>query len=89
MADAGADPFTLAAILGHSDIRMTARYTHATDEAKRRAVDRLVKPASISDATEPANHNLRAVENHVVASSYETFSNVLATETKTARSASP
>jgi hypothetical protein len=35
MADAGADPFTLAAILGHSDIRMTARYTHATDEAKR------------------------------------------------------
>ena len=26
MADAGADPFTLAAILGHSDIRMTARY---------------------------------------------------------------
>ncbi|MGI9068602.1 MAG: tyrosine-type recombinase/integrase [Pyrinomonadaceae bacterium] len=42
MADAGADPFTLAAILGHSDIRMTARYTHATDEAKRRAVEKLV-----------------------------------------------
>lgn len=42
MADAGADPFTLAAILGHSDIRMTARYTHATDEAKRRAVENLV-----------------------------------------------
>ena len=30
MADAGADPFTLAAILGHSDIRMTARL-HARD----------------------------------------------------------
>jgi len=89
MADAGADPFTLAAILGHSDIRMTARYTHATDEAKRRAVDRLVKPAAISDAGEPANHHLKAVENHVAASSYETFGNVLATETKTARSASP
>ena len=89
MADAGADPFTLAAILGHSDIRMTARYTHATDEAKRRAVDRLVKPASISDTSEPANHHLKAVENHVAASSYEAFSNVLATETKTARSASP
>jgi hypothetical protein len=43
MADAGADPFTLAAILGHSDIRMTARYTHATDEAKRRAVEMLVR----------------------------------------------
>ena len=35
MADAGADPFTLAAILGHSDIRMTARYTHATDKERR------------------------------------------------------
>jgi len=31
MADAGADAFTLMKILGHSDIRMTARYTHATD----------------------------------------------------------
>ena len=46
MADAGADPFTLAAILGHSDIRMTARYTHATDEAKRRAVEMLVRPVA-------------------------------------------
>ncbi|HYX27427.1 MAG TPA: site-specific integrase [Pyrinomonadaceae bacterium] len=89
MADAGADPFTLAAILGHSDIRMTARYTHATDEAKRRAVDRLVKPASISDASEAAKTQLRAVENCNVASGLEIFSNVLATETKTARIASP
>ena len=38
MADSGADAFTLAKILGHSDIRMTARYTHATDAAIRRAV---------------------------------------------------
>lgn len=45
LADAGADPFTLVAILGHSDIRMTARYTHATDEAKRRAVEKLVTSA--------------------------------------------
>jgi len=28
-------------ILGHSDIRMTARYTHATDAALRRAVPNL------------------------------------------------
>ncbi len=41
MADAGADPFTLAKILGHSDIRMTARYTHATNAAIRRAVENL------------------------------------------------
>ncbi|HEX9930745.1 MAG TPA: site-specific integrase [Pyrinomonadaceae bacterium] len=41
MADRGADAFTLARIIGHSDIRMTARYTHATDAATRRAVENL------------------------------------------------
>ncbi len=41
MADAGADAFTLARILGHSDIRITHRYTHATDAAFRRAVENL------------------------------------------------
>ncbi len=41
MADAGADAFTLLRILGHSDIRMTARYTHATDAALRRAVENI------------------------------------------------
>ncbi|MCA1625126.1 MAG: tyrosine-type recombinase/integrase [Acidobacteria bacterium] len=35
MAGAGADAFTLAKILGHSDIQMTARYTHPTDSAVR------------------------------------------------------
>ena len=44
MADSGADAFTLAAIFGWSDVRMALRYTHATDEAKRRAVENLVKP---------------------------------------------
>ena len=89
MADAGADPFTLAAILGHSDIRMTARYTHATDQAKRRAVDNLVKPESNSDASEPDYQQLKAVENPAVASNFEIFGNGLAPEMKTARSASP
>jgi hypothetical protein len=60
-----------------------------TDEAKRQAVDRLVKPASISNASESANHNLRAVENRIVASILETFGKGLALEMKTARSASP
>lgn len=41
MADAGADAFTLMKILGHSDIRMTSRYTHATDKALRCAVANL------------------------------------------------
>jgi integrase len=84
MADAGADPFTLAAILGHSDIRMTARYTHATDEAKRRAVDNLVKPESNSDPSEPEYQQLKAVENSLVASGSESFGNGLAPEIKTA-----
>ncbi len=41
MAEAGASPFTLMKILGHSDIRMTSRYTHATDLAIRKAVENL------------------------------------------------
>ena len=108
MADAGADPFTLAAILGHSDIRMTARYAHATDEAKRRAVEKLVAPSS--DETRPLPQAvltragetpavpvstllvtvpMNGVEKPVVAEKIPRFGNVLATEAKTARSASP
>ena len=41
MADAGADSYTLSAILGIT-IAMTARYTHATSERTRRAVEGLV-----------------------------------------------
>lgn len=49
MADAGADAFTLMKILGHSDIRMTARYTHATDTALRRAVTNLDENSDFSN----------------------------------------
>ncbi|HEX6716096.1 MAG TPA: tyrosine-type recombinase/integrase [Pyrinomonadaceae bacterium] len=49
MADGGADAFALAEIFGWSDVRMALRYTHATDEAKRRAVENLVKPIGPSD----------------------------------------
>ena len=38
-AEAGAQISTIAELLGHADLRMTARYTHATDYAKRRAVE--------------------------------------------------
>jgi integrase len=41
LADAGTDAFTIAAILGHSTIQMSARYTHATDERKRRALENM------------------------------------------------
>lgn len=40
-ADMGVDPFTIAELLGHADLRMTKRYTHATDQRKRQAVESL------------------------------------------------
>jgi integrase len=65
MADAGADAFTLMKILGHSDIRMTARYTHATDSALRRAVTNLDGNRVFSDglATKVENPKLKLVLN--------------------------
>lgn len=51
MAEAGASPFTLMQILGHSDIRMTSRYTHSTDVAIRKAVENL-------DANSPFSNEL-------------------------------
>lgn len=38
MGEAGVDPFTIAAIMGHKDIKTTSEYTHATIAAKRAAV---------------------------------------------------
>ena len=49
MADAGADAFTLMKILGHSDIKMTSCYTHATDVALRRAVENLDENSDFSN----------------------------------------
>lgn len=40
------DAFTLAALLGHKTLAMTARYTHPTDEGKRRAIAALSALAS-------------------------------------------
>src|SRR6266542_2443569 len=48
MGDAGADAFTLAAIFGWSDIRMAMRYTHAMEDAKRRAVEAIAQRHSVS-----------------------------------------
>jgi integrase len=41
LADAGEDAFTIAALLGHSSIVMASRYTHATDQGKREAVEKI------------------------------------------------
>ncbi len=91
---------------GHSDIRMTARYTHATDEAKRRAVEKLVTssvsgrenealPNGRATAPAPRAGGTPAVPVHALSINTEVrargarFGNVLATEIKTASSASP
>ncbi len=39
LAEAGCSEATIAALMGHSDPQTTRRYTHATDRAKRAAVE--------------------------------------------------
>lgn len=46
LADAGADAFAIAEILGHGSLQMTKRYTHATDERKREALEALTSFSS-------------------------------------------
>jgi integrase len=41
MAETGAEPSTIKDILGHSDLRMTDRYTHAVESRKREALERI------------------------------------------------
>jgi integrase len=41
LGEIGTDVFTIAEIFGHSDIRMTARYTHATDNNLMKAAEGL------------------------------------------------
>lgn len=43
LADAGADAFVIAEVLGHASLQMTKRYTHATDERKRTALEAIAK----------------------------------------------
>ena len=43
LADTGADPFVIAEIMGHADLRMTKRYCHATDHRKQGAVERIAE----------------------------------------------
>lgn len=47
LADAGVNVIVIAEILGHGDIRTTKRYSHAMEEAKREAVEKLAKPATV------------------------------------------
>lgn len=52
MGAAGVDAFTLAEILGHSSIKQTRGYTHALESAKRRAVEALENPSSVTDLSQ-------------------------------------
>jgi integrase len=49
LAEAGCDAFTIAAILGHSSIQTSARYTHASDERKRAAMEAIVTRSEASE----------------------------------------
>ncbi len=39
LGEAGCDAFTIAQLMGHSDIRMTARHVRGTERNKRAAVE--------------------------------------------------
>jgi integrase len=39
LAEAGCDAFTIAQLLGHSDVRVTMRYVRAVEDTKRVAVE--------------------------------------------------
>lgn len=45
LAEAGCDAFTIAQLLGHSDVRVTMRYVRAVETSKRVAVE-AVRPNS-------------------------------------------
>lgn len=52
LSDCGEELVTVAEILGHTDIRMTKRYSHAMHERKRQALEKLA-----------ATSNLRQMQN--------------------------
>jgi len=58
LKDAGVDPFTMKDLLGHTELRMTDHYTHATPETMRQAVVRLEKQAFCANDVPNAPHSL-------------------------------
>jgi integrase len=52
LADAGADAFVIAEVLGHASLQMTKRYTHATDQRKRAALEALAKWSKVGQKQE-------------------------------------
>jgi integrase len=50
------DAFTLAALLGHKTLAMTARYTHPTNDSKRRAI------AGLSSQAQKSGHKNATID---------------------------
>lgn len=63
LADQGEELVTVAEILGHTDIRMTKRYSHAMQERKRNALEKLVEcyPPRQPDAKSAENEKRQDV----------------------------
>jgi len=57
LGEAGFDAFTIAALLGHSNVRTTQRYVRATERNKREAVNAAV--------LNPSGHNLATKVNAI------------------------
>ncbi len=53
LADRGASAFEIAGIFGHSTIQMSARYTHATSDGLRRAMESLTARQAETLPTNP------------------------------------
>jgi integrase len=51
LEEAGFDAFTIAALMGHSNVRTTQRYVRATERNKREAVQAVVTPSGHNSAT--------------------------------------
>jgi len=57
LAEAGCDAFTIAQLLGHSDVSVTMRYVRAVEDTKRMAVEAIklsAKKSSIGQLAKTA-----------------------------------
>ncbi len=57
LAESGCSEATIASLMGHSERQTTRRYTHATDRAKKAAVELWVSCAMVSATTLPQRKN--------------------------------
>ena len=58
LAEAGCDAFTIAQLLGHSDVRVTMRYVRSVEETKRVAVE-AIKLSSRKSVHKLATNEIR------------------------------